>query len=196
MITGIFVKRVGREHGDGRGYADKVSEVKDFSSQAPEQLVSNKLPQTHRPYPGLSVRVVCSSLSSSKLLPPSRRWYMNGLSRWPWISGWLLACSFGDTTTTNRGGGALTQYVLHCVERVEPRGSIIDKISKGSNFFVKQTSRSLSLCTAVSKACIKCQWVNPCRDWTQGVSQEIFSTSILNETRNPQDCLRVCQMMM
>ena len=60
MIIGIFEKRVGREHGDVCGYADKVTvcDVKDFSSQAPEQLVSNKLPQTHRPYPG-SERARC-----------------------------------------------------------------------------------------------------------------------------------------
>ena len=85
-----------------------------------------------------------------------------------------------------------------CVERVEPRGSIIlrDQISLSNKLlgvFVIHCGEYLKRVFYRKKeqACNKCHWVNPCRDWTEGVSQEILSASILNETRSPQDCLSV-----
>ena len=202
---------VGREHGDVRGYADKVtvSEVKDFSSQAPEQLVISYRRPTDLTLV-LRVRVVCSSLSSSKVLPSSTTMiYEWQARRWSWMSGWLACPSeipqgqIGVVVPSpwQTSPGCFDRSM--CVERVEPRGSIIlrDQISLSNKLlgvFVIHCGEYLKRVFYRKKeqACNKCQWVNPCRDWIRSASQEILSASILNETRSLQDCLRVCQMMM
>ena len=130
--------------------------------------------------------------------------------RWSWMSGWL-ACP--SEIPQGQIGVVVpspwqtsTEYFDRsmCVERVKPRSSIIDRISKGSILFVKQTSRCFRYAQRwifkegfyreKEQARNKCQWVNlsPCRDWTKGVSQEILSASILNETRSLRKRLSTC----